>query len=90
MKILIVGAGIAGLAACHFLEKDHEITIIDNAPRFDNIGFAIFLWPSGLEILDKIGIGKKIRQKGQAVFDNVYISSFIPPNINLHNCLKDI
>ncbi len=64
MKILISGAGIAGLALAGFLKKQNiEVDIIDRSPAFTHMGFGILVWPNGMRILNKLGIGGTIAQK---------------------------
>lgn len=45
MKILIVGGGVAGPTLAGFLKNtEHDITLIDQAPEWGDIGYAIALW----------------------------------------------
>lgn len=66
MKILVIGGGVAGPTFCLFCKKfgiDAEITLIERAPEFKNIGFAISLWGNGRKILDKLDIIKNLDDK---------------------------
>ena len=61
-RVAIIGAGIAGLAAAislrHFFPdpKGTQITIYEQASQLREIGASIGLNPSGLRILDKLGV----------------------------------
>lgn len=66
MKILIVGGGIAGCACAALLQKYEtaEVTLIDHAPEFKNIGYIIGLWGTGRKVLKELGIDGYIASKG--------------------------
>lgn len=54
-KVLISGAGPAGLAAAILLDQDkYEITVIERGPTFMNMGFSIILWQPGFDVLAKV------------------------------------
>ena len=54
-KILISGAGPAGLSAAILLDKNkYDVTVVERGPDFMNMGFSIILWHTGLETLTKI------------------------------------
>lgn len=74
MKILIVGGGVAGTALAGFLSKTkkHDVTIIDSAPAWGDIGYVIALWGNGRKILKKIGIEDEIYKKSYEVPWNVF------------------
>lgn len=62
-RVAIIGAGIAGLSAAlslrHFFpsqQPEIQITIYEKAARLREIGASIALNPSGLRILDKLGV----------------------------------
>ncbi len=55
IKILISGAGPAGLAAGSLLDRNkYEVTLVERGPKFMNMGFSIVLWKSGHDILKEI------------------------------------
>ena len=60
-KILISGAGPAGLSAAILLDKSkYNVTVVERGPDFMNMGFSIILWHAGLETLTKILDTKKV------------------------------
>lgn len=60
MKVLIVGAGMAGLACAATLDKEkYDITVIDKTDKFGTIGYAISLWNNGIRILNRLDINLK-------------------------------
>ena len=66
MKILVIGGGVAGPAFCLFCKKfgvPAELTLIERAPEFRNIGFGISLWGNGRKVLDKLGFIKNLDDK---------------------------
>ncbi|WP_283136259.1 FAD-dependent monooxygenase [Rhizohabitans arisaemae] len=57
MRVLIVGAGIAGLAAAKgFLAAGHEVTVLERAPALRETGCAIVLWSNGTTVLGDLGV----------------------------------
>ncbi|OCI95770.1 glutamate synthase [Rhizobium sp. AC27/96] len=68
LKIAIVGAGPAGLAASLFLTRaGHTTDIIE---RFDSpaaVGSALMLQPTGLTVLETLGLGPAIHAAGNRI-----------------------
>ena len=57
MKIIIVGAGIAGLTlglACQ--ARGMQVKIVEKTSRLQTIGGGIFLWPHGVSCLQALGL----------------------------------
>jgi 2-polyprenyl-6-methoxyphenol hydroxylase-like FAD-dependent oxidoreductase len=65
--ILVIGAGIAGLATAVALQRrDHDVTVIEE--RTDTAsGAGISIWPNALAALDEIGLGNAVREAGGRV-----------------------
>jgi salicylate hydroxylase len=67
MRILIAGAGIAGLAAALALaRKGHDVRIIEQAAALEEVGAGLQLGPNAMRVLDTLGIGEKVAAAGQA------------------------
>lgn len=62
MKVLIVGAGIAGLSLAKYLENDGSaaVTLVERSPDFHTIGFIIYMWANGIHLIEKMGISREI------------------------------
>ncbi len=62
MKVLIVGAGLAGLTAAAILgSRGHEVVIVERAARLRADGHAVDLWGSAVAVLDALGLGPGLR-----------------------------
>lgn len=58
LKVVIVGAGIGGLATGLALRRaGFEVEIYENAPAIRPIGFGLCLWPNGAKALNALGLG---------------------------------
>lgn len=68
MKVVIIGAGIAGLTlglACQRAGMD--VKIYDQARELRTIGGGILLWPHGLRFLDELGLAESLRPAWMSV-----------------------
>ncbi|MFT7615267.1 MAG: 2-polyprenyl-6-methoxyphenol hydroxylase-like FAD-dependent oxidoreductase [Candidatus Woesearchaeota archaeon] len=55
MKILIVGAGPAGLTLGNFLDtKKHQVTIIERQKKFKTMGYGLYFLDEGKEIMKNV------------------------------------
>lgn len=55
-RILVVGGGIAGIALADFLGNDFDVVIVERAPKWRTIGYAIGVWANGLDVLKRIDL----------------------------------
>lgn len=66
MRTVIVGGGIAGLAAAIGLGKaGHEVTVLEQAPHFGEVGSGLSVWPNALRALDELGVGEQVRRRSR-------------------------
>jgi 2-polyprenyl-6-methoxyphenol hydroxylase-like FAD-dependent oxidoreductase len=63
-RIVVIGAGIAGLATAVALQRrNHDVSVIEQ--RSDTSpGAAISIWPNALAALDHLGLGDAVREAG--------------------------
>src|SRR5271163_3282866 len=68
MRIAISGAGVAGSALAHWLQRSgHSPTLIEQAPRFRTGGYMIDFWGVGYSVAQRMGIEAAIRDLGYQV-----------------------
>ena len=66
-QIVVVGAGIAGLATAVALQRrGHDVTVIEERTHASS-GTGISIWPNALAALDEIGLGDAVREAGDRV-----------------------
>jgi 2-polyprenyl-6-methoxyphenol hydroxylase-like FAD-dependent oxidoreductase len=66
-QILVIGAGIAGLATAVALQRrGHDVTVIEERTDTSS-GAGISIWPNALAALDEIGLGDAVRDAGGRV-----------------------
>ena len=66
-QILVIGAGISGLATAVALQRrGHEVTVIEERTDASS-GAGISIWPNALAALDEIGVGDAVREAGGRV-----------------------
>jgi FAD-dependent urate hydroxylase len=57
LRILVVGAGVSGIAAARGLLRDgHDVTVFDQRPNVTAGGGAVTIWPNGATVLDQLGV----------------------------------
>jgi 2-polyprenyl-6-methoxyphenol hydroxylase-like FAD-dependent oxidoreductase len=65
MKVLIVGAGIAGPTTAFWLNKaGHDVTLAERAPQLRSGGYLIDFWGAGFEVAERMGIVPELRKRG--------------------------
>ncbi|MFN8033005.1 MAG: FAD-dependent oxidoreductase [Mycobacterium sp.] len=66
-EILVIGAGIAGLATATALQqRGHSVTVIEERTDTGS-GAGISIWPNALAALDVLGLGDPVRAAGGRV-----------------------
>ncbi|NGO06754.1 NAD(P)-binding protein [Streptomyces sp. HC44] len=57
MRAIVVGAGIGGLAATLSLRRaGHEVTLVEQTPRFAEVGAGLQLAPNATRVLRRLGL----------------------------------
>jgi 2-polyprenyl-6-methoxyphenol hydroxylase-like FAD-dependent oxidoreductase len=65
MKVLIVGAGIAGPTLAYWLLKaGHEPTLVERAPELRRGGYLVDFWGAGFDVAERMGIVPELRRLG--------------------------
>lgn len=68
MRVLVVGAGIAGPTFAYWLQRfGHEITLVEHAPRLREGGYVVDFWGAGFDVADRMGIVPRLMAKGHHV-----------------------
>ena len=68
MHIGIVGCGIAGQAAAIALARDgHDVTVLERFEEPKPVGAGLLLQPSGLSVLDRLGLRRGVEALGAPV-----------------------
>lgn len=90
MKALIIGGGIAGLAAAITLKKaGWDVLVKERSAGFTEVGLGFIILPNGLEALDQVGAGDYVRANGKLIQKAVIRTPAgeIIKNDTLDNCL---
>jgi FAD-dependent urate hydroxylase len=57
MRVVVVGGGVAGLAAARsLLAVGHDVVVLERMPALTAAGGALTLWSNGLRALDEFGV----------------------------------
>ena len=71
-KIVIAGGGIGGVsAAIGLANKGYQVTVLEQAPQFGEIGAGIQIGPNAFHAMDYLGVGEAARAKA------VYIDKLV-------------
>ncbi|MEW6734684.1 MAG: NAD(P)/FAD-dependent oxidoreductase [Acidobacteriota bacterium] len=64
-RVVIAGAGIAGLAAAlAFRKAGYEVIVVERASSLRTVGAGILIQANGLLVLDALGLGEAVRAAG--------------------------
>lgn len=65
MRVLIVGAGIAGPTLAYWLgHLGHEPTLVERAPEPRRGGYLVDFWGAGFDVAERMGIVSELRRLG--------------------------
>lgn len=65
MRVLIVGAGIAGATLAYWLRHvGHEPTLVERAPGPRRGGYLVDFWGAGFDVAERMGIVAELRRLG--------------------------
>ena len=86
MRVLIVGAGIAGPTLAYWLQRSgHEVTIVEHRCALRDGGYLVDFWGAGFDVAEKMGIVPELRRRGYVVTEARAVSrsgrrvaSFVP------------
>jgi 2-polyprenyl-6-methoxyphenol hydroxylase-like FAD-dependent oxidoreductase len=75
MRVLIIGGGVAGLTLAGCLKKRGitDITLVERAPQFQNMGFLIGFWENGRRVMRYLGIDTITERKGYEIAKSVML-----------------
>jgi 2-polyprenyl-6-methoxyphenol hydroxylase-like FAD-dependent oxidoreductase len=85
LRIAVVGAGTAGAAAALFLSRaGHEVVVFERVPEPGPVGAGIMMQPSGLLVLERLGLAGRIIDRGSRVARLVCETPAGLPILDLH------
>jgi 2-polyprenyl-6-methoxyphenol hydroxylase-like FAD-dependent oxidoreductase len=68
MHVAVVGCGTAGAACALFLSRaGHEVTVFERVPHPGPVGAGIMMQPSGLLVLERLGLAGRVLERGARV-----------------------
>lgn len=68
MRVLIVGAGLAGLSLYRLLNAGgHEVRVIERAEHFGQVGYGIVIWGGTWRVLERLGVADAASRAGVSV-----------------------
>lgn len=68
MRVLIVGAGVAGPTLAHWLLRgDHDVTIVERTPAPREGGYLIDFWGAGFDVAERMGLTSRILERAYPV-----------------------
>lgn len=69
MKVVIAGGGMAGLTVAALLSRTgaHEVTVLERAPAYGDVGYGIGLYPLGAAVFNALGRMEELRERSVAL-----------------------
>lgn len=76
LKVIVVGAGLGGLATAIALQKTgHSVTVVEQAAVLGEVGAGIQIPPNSAKIIRKLGLGEEF-EKYIVLPENLYFRSY--------------
>lgn len=74
MRAVVQGAGIAGLTAAWWLERDGwDVVVVEQAPAPRSAGYMIDFFGPGFEVADRMGLVGRLRDRAASIFGLQYV-----------------
>ncbi|HSH91115.1 MAG TPA: NAD(P)/FAD-dependent oxidoreductase [Ramlibacter sp.] len=84
MRVAVVGAGFAGLAAaCMLARSGHRVSLYDKFDKPESVGAGILIQPSGLAAMRVLGIDEAVLQSGARIDHLWGVNRFEWPVVNI-------
>jgi 2-polyprenyl-6-methoxyphenol hydroxylase-like FAD-dependent oxidoreductase len=65
MRVLVVGAGIAGPTLAYWLDRlGHRPALVESAPELRRGGYLVDFWGAGFDVAERMGIVRALRRNG--------------------------
>jgi 2-polyprenyl-6-methoxyphenol hydroxylase-like FAD-dependent oxidoreductase len=65
MKVLIVGAGIAGPTLAYWLLRGgHDVTLVERTSELRRGGYLVDFWGAGFDVAERMGLVPELRRRG--------------------------
>jgi 2-polyprenyl-6-methoxyphenol hydroxylase-like FAD-dependent oxidoreductase len=85
LRVAVIGAGTAGAAAALFLSRaGHDVVVFERMPEPGPVGAGIMMQPSGLLVLERLGLAKRVIDRGSRVARLVCETPEGVPVLDLH------
>jgi 2-polyprenyl-6-methoxyphenol hydroxylase-like FAD-dependent oxidoreductase len=85
LRVAVVGCGTAGAASALLLSRaGHDVTVFERVPEPGPVGAGIMMQPSGLLVLERLGLARHVLSRGARVARLVCETSTGRPVLDLH------
>ncbi len=85
LRVAVIGCGTAGAASALLLARaGHDVTVFERVPEPGPVGAGIMMQPSGLLVLERLGLARHVLSRGARVSRLVCETSSGRPVLDLH------